>query len=382
MDSDQLFDRIEEIAFTPEKMYKMDLMRGVIGLKPVLYYAYDPMKKFGIRGITEVDIKGHGFKKFDKTTWGILYDLARKKGTTNSEKRRVLNYAASLSPKSCELFIRILRKDLRAGINRKLANKVFPGLITDVKVMLANVFNFTHLSVPCFSSIKYNGNRGTYRNGQIYSREGRVYKGLDHIIKELKGGQAVDGELLVPGVPFDVSSGMVRDDNPSPMVVFYAFDLPDSALPFDKRYLQLLQYTKKFTSIVPVEHKVLIYRHQVHEEYRKALAEGHEGVVIKGFHHYYQHGYSYHWMKIKPVFSAEVKVKSVYIGSGKYSGMLGGVHVDFKGVDVKVGSGFSDLERIRFWKDRKSIVNRTVVVEFSEVNKSGSMRHPRFNKVL
>lgn len=379
MDSDHLFDRLELMAVSPGLLDKLDLLRGVITFKPVLYYAYNPYIKFGMKYVRGM-VKGRGYKKFDTTTWGILKELSEKRGTTKAEARRVLNYARSLSPKSCRLFLRIIDKDLRAGISRGLINRAFPGLIEVHQIMLANPFRAGVMNMPCFSSYKYNGNRGTFTGKKILSRDGREYHGLNHIIQELKGGPPVDGELVVPGVPFDIGSGMIRDEYPVPLAVFMAFDLPNSKLPFDSRYLHLIQTIKKnkYRYTLPVEHRVLLQPSEILADYKRALAQGYEGLVIKDRHHIYKPGKSNFWLKIKPVYDAICKVIGTYEGQGKYEGMLGGVWVDFNGVKVKVGSGISDDLRVKWWKDRRRIVGRNIRVEYSELNMSGSMRHPRY----
>ena len=59
-------------------------------------------------------------------------------------------------------------------------------------------------------------------------------------------------------------------------------------------------------------------------------------------------------------------------------GMLGGFIGNFNGVEVRVGSGLSDNDRVDFWGRREQIRGDLMEVEYHEVTPDGSLRHPRF----
>lgn len=50
-------------------------------------------------------------------------------------------------------------------------------------------------------------------------------------------------------------------------------------------------------------------------------------------------------LKIKEFFDADVVVKDIFEGIGRLKGRLGGVVIDYKGYEIKVGSSFSLDER-------------------------------------
>lgn len=80
--------------------------------------------------------------------------------------------------------------------------------------------------------------------------------------------------------------------------------------------------------------------------------------------------------------SADVVIINAFEGEGKYRGSLGGIVVLHGNVSVKVGGGFSDLQRQEFWEVwnncRNSLEGRLVEVEYHEETPDGSLRHPRF----
>ena len=65
-------------------------------------------------------------------------------------------------------------------------------------------------------------------------------------------------------------------------------------------------------------------------------------------------------------------------GTGKHSEKLGSVCIDFNGVDVSIGSGFSDDLREKIWSDQSSFIGRTIEVRYQEVTPDGSLRFPTF----
>jgi DNA ligase-1 len=58
--------------------------------------------------------------------------------------------------------------------------------------------------------------------------------------------------------------------------------------------------------------------------------------------------------------------------------MLGGFIVDYKGKEVRVGSGFSDAERHDLWFSKHSQIGNIIEVKYHEVTPDGSLRHPVF----
>ncbi len=75
-------------------------------------------------------------------------------------------------------------------------------------------------------------------------------------------------------------------------------------------------------------------------------------------------------LKIKKFYNADVLVTDVFEGTGKNAGTLGGIHIDYKGNDVKVGSGFTDEERDYFWEHPDEIVGHIIDCQYFEESKS------------
>ena len=83
-------------------------------------------------------------------------------------------------------------------------------------------------------------------------------------------------------------------------------------------------------------------------------------------------------MKLKAFHDVDLEIKGVLEGTGKHQGKLGSVVVSYKGVDVNVGSGFSDELRDKIWEDRDAFIGKIIEVRYQEVTPDGSLRFPTF----
>lgn len=120
-----------------------------------------------------------------------------------------------------------------------------------------------------------------------------------------------------------------------------------------------------------------------------------EGIMVKNPAGLYDKKKSNGWMKLKPEETEDLRVVGAFPGEPgtKYAHCLGGLIVDRDGVSVRVGGGFTDVEREELWLAFKrdeavphwpspgpnpEVLGRLIEVEFHEVTPDGSLRHPRF----
>jgi DNA ligase-1 len=108
------------------------------------------------------------------------------------------------------------------------------------------------------------------------------------------------------------------------------------------------------------------------------VAEGFEGAMIKYLDAPYKFGRGYEIMKLKAFHDVDLTIDSLEEGTGKHLGKLGSIVVTFKGVEVRVGSGFSDELREKIWYKPDDFIGRIVEVRYQEVTPDGSLRFPTF----
>jgi len=116
-------------------------------------------------------------------------------------------------------------------------------------------------------------------------------------------------------------------------------------------------------------------------EIRKATGDKTlEGAIVKPLDGIYQKKRSHSQLKMKAEETEDLRVVGAFEGEGKYAGKLGGLIVDRNGIEVRVGGGFSDVQREEIWNDQPAYIGRLMEVEYHEVTPDGSLRHPRFKR--
>lgn len=372
--SDKAYDLFVKIANTSGSS-KQQILKGQ-DVKEYLLAAYDPFTKYYVTKVSE----GYGSIEFNDITWLILEQLSNHRLSGNDAQITVNSYTSGLTQKSSKLFHMILNKDLRMGMGVKTINKVFPGLIPTHDVMLAKLFEEKRVKYPCFGSPKIDGVRAKFKNGIFYSRNGHPYVGLNHLTEELRNIKVeLDGELVIHGRTFQESSGLIRNDSPTPNAQFRIFEIPVSKASFVERLAMMKDIHQIGEHIFRVPHKPLYSIDEVSEYYTKCRKAGYEGTVIKPFDYEYKATRSYDWMKIKPKETLDVIVTDIYEGKGKYAGQMGGVTVDYNNGN-NVGGGWSDKQREDYWRDPELILDKCIEVSFMELTDDGNFRHANFER--
>ena len=134
--------------------------------------------------------------------------------------------------------------------------------------------------------------------------------------------------------------------------------------------LSYLKYIPRY--IVPADYVAI---KSWHDDF---VQQGHEGAMIKDLEAPYKFGRGPEVMKLKAFHDVDLKIERLIEGTGKHSGKLGSVSVDYNGVEVQVGSGFSDELRESIWSDPSSFIGRMIEVRYQEVTPDGSLRFPTF----
>jgi len=371
---------------------KIEVMKKYPQLKKILRYAYDPFKKYYI---SAPDIYGTPSENYSLDEAFILLDnLSSRSISGQAATDAVENMIYSLMPFTAELFKMILNKDLRSGINIKSINKAWPELIPltfdgSIKpdVMLLKTFNPKKAKYPLMAAVKKDGVRGLYTTTML-SRQGKKLIGHDHIEEWLENfGKEFDGELCIPGAIFDVASGLIRNSKPTPESVYWIFDCP--SLPGSKRerWNWLAGFFDETVFIKLIPHYTIFNEAQLMLFYEQALSNGEEGIVVYDPDDIYEDKRSWSWMRLVPLKQADCEVIGFYEGKGKHAGSLGGIIVDYKGHEVKVGAGFKEKisDTVRWirqhiWDNKSQFLGAIAQCEFKEETKAGSMRQPRFKR--
>ena len=251
---------------------------------------------------------------------------------------------------------------------------------------------------------KFNGLRaigvplsdGTYN---CFSRNGKLLFGLDHIcadmgrIAKATGVQYVfDGEACGEKwkdyAKARTKSATVSDLN------YFCFDLltlqeweakksPIYAVR-KKRRMEVLN--KIVTGIIAVDSTQATPAYTPKMAMTENMKQGLEGIVLKDPGAPYVWKRHQSWTKLKPRDNVDLVITGAMEGDkGKqYEGQLGAIVVDYKGVNTEIGTGFSNPERIEFWKmfKRGELVGKTAEIEMGDVEncvtEDGKLFHASF----
>ena len=250
------------------------------------------------------------------------------------------------------------------------------------KCMLAKPLDEKKLKFPCLISPKLDGIRAQYYKGEFYTRNKKVIRGMDHLKEQLKSLQheAFDGELLVPGIPFQKSSGLIRSFNQTPEAEFHVFDMPhvDNGQEGRLMLLSSILLDLGAPNVKIVEHSTLDDAAEIVIAYRMFRERGYEGAMVKKLDGLYTNTRSACWMKMKEIETFDVLCTRFFEGQGRLTGTLGGIFVDLDDVSVRVGGGFSDDERDDIWANQDKYQGMICEIAGQELTPGGSLRHPRF----
>ena len=408
---------LEQVASTDSRNKKMAILKANQEntlLQKVLNYTYCPYKiyGFGKKSLEGVDSLGMDMVQSRFTSIFELLDYLVTVNANNQVKNEVIQFLAATPPKLRDLYVRMILKDIRAGITEGSVNKVWKGLVPQFKVMLAKKYEGKLKDDTKFIlTTKEDGSRGVAiidYDGcvKFYTRTGQRIEGLVELEKEmalLPRGHVYDGELILEN-PYLLSSDdlfretqkVLRKNGAKKGVEFHLFDmLPledfqkgKSARLCEDRKNILHDTLSKHNLCRTKEIEVLyIGTDQTKIDYHLnlALRSRKEGIMIS-LNAPYQCKRTSDLLKVKVMNTIDLEVIGFEEGEGKYENSLGAIIVEYKGYPVKVGSGYSDKDRSYIWENRDNLIGRIVEVQYFEESKNSrddnlSLRFPVFKKI-
>lgn len=406
-------------------------------LKDVLYFVYNP---FIVTGLSNKkmekdtsDIKVRGTRRFGNflEETALLSDEDFAKALFTSENfditcmfdylidhntgrdkdiAYVQAYIKAQPEEYREIYKQIFTKELKLGITAKTINKVWKDFIPEFNVMLAEKYwdrmdELEKEKPDIIITQKYDGIRAVAKvrdgNVEIFSRQGKPIEGLKDIeeeLKELKDG-FYDGELLLDkeDIPskdlYRETVQVVNSKNEyKNNIVFNIFDyipLNDFVIGYSKMncldrkrfvYEELRKIEPDWLKPVEILYHGKYDKRIVQQELDKQIALEHEGVMVNLANAPYEGKRTKNILKVKAMQDCDLKIIGFEEGTGKNKGTLGAVIVDYKGFEVKVGSGFTDQDRDYFWNNQKKLLGRVITVQYFEetTNKKDNSLSLRF----
>lgn len=370
--------------------------RGNESFKKILYYALHPLLTYKVSEKTLKKVRPLPAEEGFSDIFSVCKTLSERRALDDITVRTVKGFLHDLPKEESDLYVKLLSKTLRLGVTAKTVNKVIPGLIPEWNVQQAYPIDKYPLMPGEWFALteKLNGVRATYYRGKLYARSGEEHKGMDHIedfLREAVGTEIVfDGELVLAdktglsdNEAFRIATGIINADVGTcdkTAICFKVFDVL-LACDFDKgaseeayhiRRINLDDvYTPLFEGspvrVVPLEYygndqtviPVLL---------DKMVGEDKEGLMVNLDVPYKCKRHN-GILKVKKFYTMDLPIVGCEEGEGRLSGVLGALVLNFKGNEVRVGSGFTDEDRFWFWNRRESLIGTLCEVKYKEISK-------------
>jgi len=365
----------------------------------VLAYGFNPYYTFNIVKVPKT--KDRQTLTDAHEVWWLFFKTAdrcmNRTVTGNAAIEEMKNTFRKSSEQQEKWMRKILKKNLALGISTKSINKVSPGFIPTFDVALAQKFEMKRIkNDTVYVEPKLDGIRclTIVENGEakLFTRAGKLITNFDNTLgKELSSLEdgCYDGEIMSTDFT-DLMRQVYRKENKDISGVYLAlFDyIPlqewedkKGVLTSEVRYKILHERVSKYNfNYIHIVERTLVKANydmikDLHDDYVKS---GYEGVMLKAYDAPYCFGRDWSVMKFKAFFDADVPITGMKEGTGKHSGKLGSFIVDYKGVEVRVGSGLTDELREQLWVDKDLHMGRIIEVRYQEETPDGSLRFPTF----
>lgn len=364
--------------------------------RKLLYYSLNPLITYNL---SESTLTNKCSQEYDAESFRNIFDcceyLSSLRGADNSTIDRVRMWLYSLPEKERTIYTKLLSKTLRLGVTAKTVNKIIPNLIPEWEVQQSFPIEKYPLSpkTEFWVTQKLNGVRATLYKGNLVSRSGSIYKGLDHIINQLlfctNDGFVLDGELtlksndaLSDNEAFRIATGILNSDEENKEMICYTifdmipveeFENPNPILGYrerrkllDKLSDRLEKSSSDTVSVLP-----LLYngynQNRIWELLDQMVEEDKEGLIINTNSPYKRTRHK-GILKVKRFYTMDLQIIDCEEGSGRLTNTLGALVVEYKGNKVKVGSGFTDEQRNKFWETRQNLIGVICEVKYKEIS--------------
>ena len=399
----ELREFIDQMQATSSSLDKVQILKQQSEfIQKIIEYTYNPFKQYHVTGKTCI-------KNSDLCGSGIaldLFELLDKLNTrevTGHDAIKLVNRFASNYPRTdSSLIYNIIDKDLKIRTGAKVINKAFPNLIPEFNVALAQNYEpklasfGENVTEKWYASRKLDGVRclaivDVQGNCRLYSRMGKEFTTLNKVKSAIEATGIIntvfDGEICILDKDGNedfqsVMKEIRRKDHQIENPMFMMFDMLHISQFNSKKSTDTLgtRLHKLRSFIESLENKnTLRYLDQAvitDERHFDKWAQMAGDNNWEGFMLRKDVGYegkrSKNLLKVKKFHDAEYKVVDCDVASmsvvrdGKEAQevMLAQVYIEHKGYRVKVGSGFSQEQRIKYMTE--DIVGKTITVQYFE----------------
>ena len=234
-----------------------------------------------------------------------------------------------------------------------------------------------------------------YDNSQVkaYSRTGKEWKNIDHILFNLKPWFALNPDVILDGElynhdlkdDFEKIISLVRKQKPddidalesADMVQFHCYDIIDETMSFAMRNEFIKQAVPRNHCVKHV-YTTIVTEDQANIQHQCNLDEGYEGSILRT-NDTYKCGRSWNLRKFKDFSDAEALIVGWVEGVGKRKGTIGKFMAQDEDGNL---FGMPVMDKFKYLQDNfkkmQGYVGKTATFTYFERTKANSYRHPLF----
>lgn len=289
------------------------------------------------------------------------------------------------------------RRSSKRVVKRSSGNKERGRPISSRKfaVMLAKNYDPKVDPTGWWHSEKLDGVRAVWSTKDFVSRNNKIFRSPESYKKYFPKDEVLDGELFTKRGDFkgtvSVVSHKTPNENDWKKVKYMAFDMPLEKGDFESRMKKLKSVVsrscrgKRDCPIKVVKQTRIKNRSHLNKLHKAIVKQKGEGSMIRRAKSPYENKRSGSLLKIKDFHEDDAIIVSHEKGSGKYKNALGKLVVKWrqgkhKGVEFKVGSGFTDAERKGDYI-KKFPKGKKIRIQYTEIQSSGKPRFPVYQGV-
>ena len=250
--------------------------------------------------------------------------------------------------------------------------------------------------VRCVIQLNHEANERGEFPIEAYSRTGKLWKNIDHILEELypffdkHPNVILDGELYNHDLKNDFEKiiSLVRKTKPTDedrlestdMVQFHCYDIIDETKTFEERNAFIKQAVPRNHCIHQVSTMRCFSDDDAKEIHKVNLECGFEGSILRT-NDTYQCKRSHNLRKFKDFSDAEATIIGYLDGKGKRTGTLGKfIMQDDEGVEFGCppGKGYNYKDLAAMLDNINDYIGQRATFTYFQRTKAGSYRHPLY----
>jgi len=396
----ELKEFVDKMQATSSSLDKVEILKQQPEfIKKILEYTYNPYKQFYVTSKTCIKNKNKIKKDYfgeDIDLFETLDQLTTRKVTGHDAIELVNGFNLHVG----EGIYDIIDKDLKIRTGAKVINKAFPGLIPEFNVALAQNYEpkLTDWNDTWYASRKLDGVRclavvDVEGKCTLYSRMGKEFTTLDKVKHAIEATGIIntvfDGEICLVDEDGNedfqsVMKQLRRKDHQIENPVFMMFDMlhksefeqtehQQNTLSERLRKLRTFIYTdgNVCNELRYLDQSVIANTPHFNKWTQMAGDNNWEGFMLRK-DVVYEGKRTKNLLKVKKFHDAEYTVVDCDVssmavvrdGKEEQETMLAQVYIEHKGHLVKVGSGFSQEQRIKYLTE--DIVGKTITVQYFE----------------